>query len=161
MTKRRPIMDETGKARQWLDSGHGIAIWESHEIGANRPDILTPGDAPKPHWAYVKAETITSLDACLFYSPMNVVKSWSDTPAGLKAAQRALDKMPDTEHDAPIGKVYTAYTIYRYTLGSICIRPDSEGGTVLDRFGDNHLTAVEFRVGIRQWSAIDKAESQP
>ena len=158
--KRKPILDESGKVRQWLVDGRGVAVWVSHDIGANRPDMLTPGDAPKPHWAYEKDCTLTSESECLFYAPGCIVKSWRDTPQGYKAAHKYLASLPDEHRDAPIGRVYTTYTFHAYEMGSITIRPESEGGTVLQTYGPNaSLVDVEFRVGIRQWTAIDKEDN--
>ena len=33
MESRYPIMDESGKAAEWLAAGRGIAIWRSRLIG--------------------------------------------------------------------------------------------------------------------------------
>jgi hypothetical protein len=165
-TTRKPILDPTGKVRQWLDDG-GFCVWENREIGVMRHDILTPLHARQPHWAYEKTLTIFDASECLFYLPGRIVKSWSDTPSGYRAAQRALDRMPDETRDAPIGRIFTTYTLHPFTLGSITIRPDSEGGTILDTYGygpdtpdptRRTLVHVEFRVGIREWSAIERTE---
>ena len=157
---RKPILDESGKVRQWLEAGRGVTVWESHDIGAGRPDMLTPGDGQRPHWAYVAARTITNAEDCLFYAPGHIVQSWSDTPSGNRAASKALAKMADETRTAPIGTVHVTHTIHRYAMGSIDIRPDADGRTVLQTYGPNKsLVHVEFRVGIRQWVAIDRVEA--
>lgn len=159
VTARRPIMDATGKVQAWLDAGRGVTIWTNQEIGSNRPDVFTPGDqATRPHWAYRADVTLMRAEECLFYAPGRIVKSWLDGPAGERAARKALAAMPDATRIAPIGRVFTTYTLHRFTLGSITIRPESEGGTTLDTYGMHKtLTHVEFRVGIREWTAIEEA----
>lgn len=152
-----PVLDETGKVKQWLTEGRGVDVWQSQEIGANRPDLLTPHGAPKPHWAYELHLDNADPDSLTFYRPVHVVKSWRDMPQGVRAAQRALAIYPDETREAPAGTFKTTYTLVYYTMGSIHIRPDAEGGIVL-RYraeGEEHPTLldVEFRVGILMWSA--------
>jgi len=179
-TKRHPILDTTGTVRKWLTTGRGVAVWTSHDIGAGRADVLTPADhvceqlltcasvnavplCRKPHWAYMPERALLTVDDALFYLPGQIVKSWTDGPAGYKAACRALAKYPDETREAPIGTVYTTYTLHRYAMVSAQISPD---GTVLDTYGaplapdaTGHAipTDVEHRIGIRMWNAIDHA----
>ena len=154
-----PILDETGKVKRWLTDGRGLAVWENKEIGVDRPDRLTPAGCPKPHWAYTLKRTITDLHNVTFYRPTGIVKSWPDSPQGYRAAQAALNKLPDETREAPgrTGTFGTAYTLCRYTMGSITIRPDSEGGTTVRyRMSDEQsptLLDVSFRVGILRWTA--------
>jgi len=157
MTKY-PVLDETGKVRKWLDEGRGVDVWQSQEIGSMRPDILTPHGAPKPHWAYQVHLSNVDPDVLTFYHPVGIVRSWHDTPQGNRAAARALAKdYPDTTREAPGGTFAQTYTLAHYTMGSITIRPEADGGTTL-RYradGETHPTLldVEFRVGILEWSA--------
>lgn len=152
-----PVLDESGKVKQWLAEGRGVDVWQSQEIGANWPDMLTPHGSPKPHWAYALHLDNADPEALVFYQPVHIVKSWRDTPQGVKAAKRALGTYPDETRVTPAGTFKRTYTLVYYTLGSIHIRPDAEGGTIV-RYraeGEEHptLLAVEFRVGILMWLA--------
>ena len=165
---RYPILDESGRARQWLADGRGIAVWTNQEIGNPRGEQLTPADhtcgaaakckdfaCRRPHWAYAYARTLHDASECLFYAPVSIVKSWHDSPSGRRAARTALEKTYTAKtRTAPIGTVHETYTIRPYTLGSIDIQPE---GTqlVYARPDATNLLAVEFRVGILLWSAID------
>ena len=41
------------KVVSWVKDGRGVRLWKSHDLGAGRPDVITPGDVDeKPHWAY-------------------------------------------------------------------------------------------------------------
>ena len=42
--KPYPILDVSGKTREWLQAGRGLVVWQSHDIGAGRPDQFTPAD---------------------------------------------------------------------------------------------------------------------
>jgi len=153
-----PILDESGKVRTWLDQGRGVDVWASHDIGAGRPDVFTPHGAPQPHWAYVVERTL-GPDDVVFYHPVGVVRSWHDTPQGNRAASKALARdYPDKTRTAPAGTFSTTHTITHYAMGSITIRPEADGGTVLRYRASNEahptLLDVEFRVGILEWSAL-------
>lgn len=50
------------KVLKWHAEGRGLKVWKSHDLGAGRPDMLTPGDAEKPHWAYCSFEEVTPAD---------------------------------------------------------------------------------------------------
>lgn len=161
---RYAVLDETGKVRQWLGDGRGLDVWQSQEIGASRPDLLTPHGAPKPHWAYQCERTYHDDADLTFYTPVGIVRSWHDSPQGNRSATRLLAAgYPDRTRTAPAGTFASTFTIVHYTLGSITIRPDSDGGTVLRyRAADEErptLLDVEFRVGILEWSArVDGGE---
>ena len=152
-----PILDGTGKVRKWLDEGRGIDIWESHDIGANRPDMITPYGAPRPHWAYVVKEGNPDPSTLVVYHPVGIVRSWHDTSQGNRAASRALDQYRANPRTARAGQYATTYTLTHYTMGSITIRPEDQGGTVLKYRAEEEthptLLDVEFRVGILEWSA--------
>jgi len=155
MTEKYAILDETGKVREWLDTG-GVDVWRSQEIGASRPDIFTPHGASKPHWAYQVYLSNADPSVLTFYQPISVVQSWRDTPQGNRAARRALaTKYPDRTRTAPAGTYKNTYTLAYYTMGSITIRSDVDGGTTLRyrAVGDTLLLDVEFRVGVLEWSA--------
>lgn len=152
-----PILDATGKVRTWLDDGRGIDIWESHDIGANRLDMITPHGAPRPHWAYVVKKGNPDPSTLVFYHPVGIVRSWHDTPQGNRAASLALGQYPDKTRIAPAGQFATTYTLKHYTMASVTIRPEKDGGTVLQNRAEDEvhptLLDVEFRVGILEWSA--------
>lgn len=147
-----PIMDETGKVAQWIKDGRGVRVWESHDIGAGRPDMLTPGDVETPpHWAYPLSGSKVVTDP-VFFQRTGVVKSWTDTPAGLRAAERYLGAMSyndkNEERDAPIGKVFTRYSIERHFYSTEAIVSMPHGDRPLD---------VEYRVCVVRWTAIIKS----
>ena len=89
-----PDKDTAVKVIGWYASGRGIRIWKSHDLGANRPDLLTPADAEKPHWAYcsyvdVTPEQIEVLDREYYVQPASIFpdcdrcrgtgrRSWAD-----------------------------------------------------------------------------------
>lgn len=50
------------KVISWVKAGRGIRLWKSHDLGAGRPDVVTPGDSDKPHWAYPAYQDITLAD---------------------------------------------------------------------------------------------------
>ena len=55
-----PDKDTAVKVIGWYASGRGIRVWKSHDLGANRPDLLTPADSTeKPHWAYCSYVDVT------------------------------------------------------------------------------------------------------
>ena len=187
--KPYPILDVSGKTREWLQAGRGLVVWQSHDIGAGRPDQFTPADhvdscqgcealtvkpilpgesltiettAPacrKPHWAYMPAHVYRSKSEVLFYLPSRIVQSWNDSAQGTKAAQKALANYPDTVRDAPIGQVYTTYTVHHYTMVSAQISPE---GVKLDEYEPplnpngtgKAFTDANYRIGIREWSCM-------
>ena len=53
------------KVREWVRAGRGLRLWHSVEIGAQRPEQLTPADVTTPpHWAYTleASEIVTPAD---------------------------------------------------------------------------------------------------
>lgn len=55
MVKEKFILTEQAdvdKVVSWVKEGREIKRWISHDLGAGRPDMMTPGDAGSPHWAY-------------------------------------------------------------------------------------------------------------
>jgi hypothetical protein len=142
-----PIMDESGKVREWIDAGRGVRVWESHDIGAGRPDMMTPGDVTMPpHWAYpIEGSRVLQTAEVTFYRRSYVVEMWSDTPAGWKAAERMLPKL-ERERTAPIGKVLTSYTFERLSLET------TERVKVSDDYS-RPLHTIS-RVAIVAWTAI-------
>jgi hypothetical protein len=117
-----PIMDETGKVRKWLADGRNVRVWRSAEIGTNRPDMLTPGDSEvSPHWAYPLnlSEVLKPEDVTFFKKGSIVYRDgglleWSDTAAGLKAAEKAIRTLPEDNGDAP------HKFVFEYTIERVC-----------------------------------------
>jgi hypothetical protein len=141
-----PIMDESGKVREWLAAGRGVRVWASHDIGAGRPDMLTPGDVQTPpHWAYPRhASIVYTVEQVTFFERSHVVQDWSDSPAGWKAAARLFSSGLETERVAPIGKVLTNYTIERITFHSVeTVQP-------------GRPLCTRDRVAVVAWTAIVK-----
>lgn len=113
MTKRIPVLDPTGKVKEWLDSNRGINVWENVDLSSHSVGQLafTPGDKGKPSWRYSLKETVNDVTRFIFYKRANVVKRFSSTPQGFKAAWRFVETQDPTPRDTPIGKVYCAYSV--------------------------------------------------
>jgi hypothetical protein len=65
MAIRFTISDEQSleKIRGWIKSGRGVALWKTQDLSCmSRPDMITPGDGAKPHWAYAKCEEPLKLE---------------------------------------------------------------------------------------------------
>lgn len=64
-TKFTVTQESAPKVREWVRSGRGLRLWRSVEIGAQRPEQLTPADVTTPpHWAYTleASEIVTPAD---------------------------------------------------------------------------------------------------
>ena len=64
-TKFTVTQETASKVREWVRSGRGLRLWHSVEIGAQRPEQLTPADVTiPPHWAYTldASEIVTPAD---------------------------------------------------------------------------------------------------
>jgi hypothetical protein len=148
-----PIMDESGKVREWFAAGRAVRVWASHDIGAGRPDMLTPGDVQTPpHWAYpLHASIVYSAEQVTFFERSHVVADWSDSPAGWKAAARMIGSGLESERTVPIGKVLTNYTVERITFHS---EQTVNGGGIGPR-GVRPL-CTRCRVAVVAWTAIVK-----
>lgn len=162
LEKPYPVFDESGKVQSWLDSGRGLRVWQSHDIGAGRPDMLTPGDATeKPHWAYPEpSEILTAADVVFFHKVM-VDRSWTDTPAGWRAAQRYLGSMSIAEkHEdvqVPIGRKLTRYTIEGLRLDSetkVHMPGTPAHGPIPGTEAYDRPLHVEYRVAVVRWVCI-------
>lgn len=161
------VLDETGKVREWLDKGRGLRVWVSHDLGAGRPDILTPGDVERaPHWAYpLSASRVIAPADIVFFHRMTVAKEWSDTRQGWKAAERYVDqtsKLADRiRREAPIGTVLSRFTVERLQYQTTTkVRMEPPDGPAYDR-----PLASRFVVAVVEWTAIlpkvDDTEPQP
>lgn len=136
-----PILDASGKARQWLAGHGGIIVWRNQEIGVNRPDRLTPaprGQEPPtpPHWAYAIDRVLTADDV-IFYQRSRVVGGLYKTAAG-------ADRNPpvDSSRCVPVGHVLTQHTLEELEYRTEATRND---GRPLDVF---------YRYGWVEWTAI-------
>ena len=153
------ILDESGKVRSWIESGRKVRVWVSHDIGAGRPDMLTPGDVETPpHWAYpVAASTVYDAGEVVFFRKSQVVADWTDSPAGWKAAERYLDAHPDESRDAPVGKVLTTYSRERITLESTAKvhHPGTQArGPIPGTTAYDLPLMTRYRVAVVAWVAI-------
>lgn len=63
--------DDVSKVREWFKHRGGVLRWHNLEIGAYRPDMITPSrtdygqgmaDTVKPHWSMGNPETLQSCD---------------------------------------------------------------------------------------------------
>ena len=64
-TKFTVTQETAPQVREWVRSGRGLRLWHSVEIGAQRPEQLTPADVTTPpHWAYTleASEIVTPAD---------------------------------------------------------------------------------------------------
>lgn len=156
-----PVLDESGKVRQWIAQRKRIAVWENREIGANRPDVLTPEGASCPHWAYspVPARVLDAQDVEFFhkgpvYFDGHRYHEWSDTPAGWRAA-RAVKNLPQDNGDAPI-RLRFAYTVERVCYMT---RETYQYAPEVRKAGDEPMPlGIHYRVAIVQWSARREEE---
>ncbi len=159
-SKPYPIMDPSGKAKVWLDAGRGLAIWpcqalDSAQLGNDQitpADGWMPGaseDAPRPRpsdWRF-RAErpelVITSAEEVIFFRKCYCERHWTASPAGWRAAERYADS-PEREgvREAPIGTVYSRYSVERLSLESDKKREDGQPLLCL------------YRIGVIVWTAI-------
>lgn len=144
------IMDETGKVKAWLDAGRGIRVWTSPLIGEYVADILTPGDGARPDgWRFSHATSrLLSADDVVFYAKVGVAYfpahakrfTFSDTPAGWRAAENVARSLPRDNGDAP-ARLSHAFTVERLSYATEEKRAD---GRPLD---------VSYAVAVIHWSA--------
>lgn len=154
-----PVLDETGKVKEWLENGRELIVWRSVEIGSRRADLLTPGDADKPHWAYERFLWFREIGEVLFFQKSRVVKTYTDTPAGWKAAERNL---PDDYERAGLAiKSRVTHSVQRLCYETtervpFPLRAEfrKEGAEIKDRALD-----VNFRIGIVEWVATIATDS--
>jgi hypothetical protein len=134
MADKLEVFDPTGNVKSWLDGGRGVNVWENVDLSSPRVGhlIFTPADKGAenaPHWAYRLQREVQNGDDVLFYEKIGVASgfvrgtsferavketSFSATPAGRKAAERAAGILEDAHaqpYNAPIGTVRTAYTV--------------------------------------------------
>lgn len=174
MTAKYPILDTTGKVREWLDAGRGLRVWTNQEIGANRSDQLTPGDITcSPHWAYTLGSSrVLGPDDITFYTKCSgFTRIHSDSPAGWKAAEKEcarLNDQPDKEWSAPAGRFARMYTVEPVVLAECEYVDDLEPIYSSDGYRrtrhhrrtrhleivkTNGIESVRFQVAVREWIA--------
>jgi hypothetical protein len=164
-----PVFDNEGKVRSWLDAGRGVAVWpvlamDSSLFGS---EMLTPGDHENPpNWkcgpAGTKPARILGPEDVAFFHRVMVERSWTETAAGWKAANRYLGGMSISEkhsdEEVPIGRKLTRYTVERFRMESDVKvhmpghpgRPPVIPGTEpYDR-----PLHTEFRIGVVRWVCI-------
>lgn len=54
--------DEAERVAGFCREGRGLRLWESQDLSTPRGDMLTPGDAGKPHWAYADRGLLQPVD---------------------------------------------------------------------------------------------------
>ena len=147
-TTRYPVLDESGKVRTWMDAGRKVRVWKSADLSMYRPDMLTPGDVSQaPHWAYPVADSrMLDVGNVIFYEACSIDSklTWTDTPAGWKAAEKALAQCPDTSESRLVGHCYRTHTLKAVQLES------------KEKRSDGKPLCISFRVGVLQWSSVDK-----
>lgn len=148
-TQRYPVMDPTGMVRLWIESGRGARAWPCQDIGSDRPDMLTPGDVrTPPDWRYTYASSrLLGPDDVVYFGKVPQARgTWTDTPAGWRAAERMARNMereyPDNDATgAPLRMIYR-YTVARITMESA------------ERDHEGRPYHVAYLVGVWQWSAL-------
>jgi len=149
-----PILDTTGKVQEWMKRDGKVRVWVSHDIGAGRPDIFTPeGTVASPHWAYPShASKVLNAHDVEFYAKCGVyydgVKhyEWSDTPAGWRAAQSAINEKADGTGQLPCGNGNAPIQMsFEYTIERVQYE-------TLEKRADGRPLGLHFRVAIIQWS---------
>lgn len=155
------VFDPTGKVAGWLANG-GVRVWRNVDL--SRADLgtlaFTPIDGEKPSWQYELVEQTDMPDRFTFYRKhgtqsafhvkgrdvlLSIKTEFSDTPAGWKAADRALERIyaeAETEWDAPIGHVKHVYSIERISWTSD------------EKREDGRPLGYRFTVNVIEWSHI-------
>lgn len=174
---RITVLDAHGKIQEWLDAGDLVAVWDSVEIGTRRPRLFTRHavgsiDAPiKPHWAYQLFAMFDQDDVdrgdVVFFQRSQVVKTWTDTAQGRKAAHNydlvangrcVVDELgryrrpdvlrPDNDYVKDIELEYTVQRLCYTTADDQVPR---------GRDGDTRPLDVNYRTAIIEWIArVDK-----
>lgn len=158
------VMDESGKVAEWLEAGRGLRVWQSQDLGAGRPELLTPGDVEsEPHWAYKGGgSAVLGLDDVVFFRRVRVVKSWEDRTPGWKAAQRFAESQSAEDAQVPIGRKLTRYTVERFTLESnVKVKVPGHPGrppAIPASTAYERPLHVEYRIGVVEWVCIIRGE---
>lgn len=109
------VMDDTGKVEEWLTSGRGVHVWRNQDLSSPRIGglMFTPGDGQPvaPHWAYAFERTVLHQQGMVFFRKSHVVRRYSSSPAGRKAAGRLADQLGAPERVAPIGRVLERHNV--------------------------------------------------
>lgn len=104
-----PVLDARGYTSQWIADGRGVAVWQCIDLSSARIGgySFTPGDATgAPSWRDTLVERIPNSDCAArlaFYRRGDVLGRWTDTPAGWRAAYRAVEGL---ERDSAIYHAY-------------------------------------------------------
>jgi hypothetical protein len=158
-----PILDATGKIRQWLEQGRGVRVWQSQLIGKPANDVLTPADTVSendpPHWEYrggckrvlrTMNDVVFFEKSCVYFDGDNYWE-WHDSPQGRRAAEKAYDNgeykgniLPKDNGDYPIKM------LFNYTLETLTYESTARV-SVVGR--DDRPLSTHFRLAIVQWSA--------
>lgn len=134
---------------EWIAAGRGVRVWINQEMGINRSNILTPGDVTTPpHWSYtLQSSKVLHADDITFFEKIGVYNdgsneryTWTDTPAGLKAAQLALINLPANNGD------YPNKFAYNYTIEPIVMVSEQKRA-------DGRALTTHYLIAIIQWSA--------
>lgn len=159
------VFDPEGKVKDWLEIGRTVHVWRNHDLSS--PDVgalaftaTTEGQPIKaPHWRFGETPEASTTDAAafLFYERVGVASGivrglhvgqphrvittrvlFSDSYAGLRAANRAADKLTEATnadgHLAPIGRVFVAFSVQRLTYSSDEKRDDGRALASLSHF---------------------------
>ncbi len=141
-----PILDTSGKVREWLTRDGCFRVWVSLEIGVERPHIFTPSNGTCPHWAYKDNSQLLSEVDCVFYQKSGVAYydgkfyEWPDTTQGYKKAEKVIGTLPANNGDSPVPFAYE-YTIERMEMRSVETR------------ADGRPLQTHFMIAIIQWTA--------
>lgn len=163
-TERYAVLDDTGKIREWLDSGRGIAIWRDQQISSSpAPDRITPADGRAGHWRYGNKPERVIMDpsGVAFYLAGPIVRHWTDTAQGHDAAERHIDTLPaDNRRDD--GTWPPTRLLYRYTVRTFKMRAYGADGPLTYRAGGHDVPlAIEYRCGVQRWTLLVDETSNP
>jgi hypothetical protein len=94
-TKYDVIGDNNEKVKEWVSAGRKVSVWHNLDLSSRGIGsyCFTPGDQEnKPGWRYGFVETVEG-DRLRVFSRLNVVKRFTETAAGYRAACRLIEKI--------------------------------------------------------------------
>lgn len=170
--ERYPVLDRYAsvggsKLEEWLDDGRGVNVFENVDLSSASIGALTFAPAfaadssralsTPPHWTLrLKEGPLWDIRRFILYLRVGTAsKLYGESEASYRAACRDADILraaTESPVDAPIGKVWRAFTIEHITYHT------SEQVETVDRSGANNgcrPLASLSGYQVIAWSAID------
>lgn len=124
--ERYPVLDRDAsikgsKVDSWINCGRGVNVWQNVDLSSPNVGALTftPGDCDQaPHWSLtLKEGIIWDIRRFIPYLRIGVAsRLYGNEQSSLNAAHAEAARLRAEEErprDAPIGKVWTEYTVER------------------------------------------------